>query len=218
MKYLTQSARNKKKEFTPTKPGVFEEFILWSALPENDRIHIGIEQQKDFAEYYKVGQDTLSRWKSLEEYRKRVRYLRDQWAFNRTGTVIASIYRSAVKGNDKSQKLWMQLFENFTEKTEVAQTEKVEVGENDIRFIINGLPEPYRTKFNEYITEIIITANQIKSARTADDVRWDDQRPENDISNGSSIDAPDISNEVRVDDVAQSYKGGVQTDMVGVIS
>jgi hypothetical protein len=131
--------------------------------------------------------------------------------------VIAGIYKSAVKGNDKSQKLWMQLFEGFTEKTEVAQTSKVEIGENDIRFIINGLPEPMRTKYNGYITEIIIGANEIKNARTVDDLGWNEPRPEDPVFIETDIDAQDVPDK-GANEVACRHTERVCTDMEWTVS
>ena len=86
----------------------------------------------------------------------------------------------------------MKLFEGFTEKTETNVVQKVEIGENDIRFIINGLPEPYKTRFNGYITEIIVTANAVRRARTIDDERWDEPRSEEILLDGPDSDAHDV--------------------------
>lgn len=197
---------------------VFEEFVFWFALNRIDRKNLGIESQRDFAAYHKVSERTLSVWSDRPEFMPAVRKLWKKWGKARTPSVVAAIYQSSVSGGKEApqaQKLWMQVFEDFSEKTENknTNTEKVEIGEKDIRFIIDGLPEPMRTKFNGYITEIIVESNKVKNARTVDDIGWDDQRPEETVLNETDIITQDIPDE-RADEVATSDIQCVPKDMV----
>lgn len=149
--------------FAP-KASDFEEFILWFAMPRVGKIKMGIETQEEFAKQYELAESTLTRWKDRPEFEARVRHLRKKWAFDKTGEVIEAIYKSSTKGNDRSQKLWMQVFEDFQEKSQVQHTLKVEVSPNDIRFLIEGLPEPLRTKHYDNFRDLIVDAEQVRRA------------------------------------------------------
>ena len=157
---------------------IYEEFVLWSAMPPTERLKLGIETQEQFVEFYKIGINTPTAWKRRRDFETRVTALRKEWAFDKTNEVIYGIYRSAVKGNPHSQKLWLQYFLNFSEKQEIKQTNVVEVGVNDVRFIIDGLPEPARTKFRAQLRELIDYANAVKNARDADPAVWNERTPQ----------------------------------------
>jgi len=183
---------HKNNRATPVKFTEYEEFILWYATPYTVKKKMGIETQKEFAAFYNLNEHTLSKWKERKEFTSRVRKLRDQWAFEKTMDVIQSIYQSSLKGNPHSQKLWMQVFEDFKEKSDVTNTEKVELSENDFRFIIDGLPEPMRSKYHGYITEIIVSANSVAGARSGDDVEWNATRPEDTVFDEADQDARNV--------------------------
>ena len=192
---------------------VFDEFVIWCATPETMRIKMGIEEQKDFARIYSVSERTLTRWKNQPGFWQEVGRLHLDSAKMRTGTVIMAIYKSALKGNPISQITWMKIFEGYTEKSETTNTNKVEVGVNDIRFIIDGLPEPYKTKFHGYINEIVVTANAVRNASDPDDPVWS-ERPADDIQGQADNDAPDIPDEKQPDAVAESDQGRIRNDVV----
>ena len=196
------------------KTRVFDEFVMWAAMPQHERIKKGIETQQAFEEFYDVSAMSLWRWKKRTDFWTRVNELHQDWAKNRTGTVVAAIYQTAIKGNPLSQKLWMQVFEGFTEKSEVKETLQNEIGPNDIRFIINGLPEPHKTKFNGYIDEIIITANAFANAQDADEAVWN-ERPSPDIRDETHQPSQNVSGEERADAVAKSDSGRIRDAVVG---
>jgi hypothetical protein len=162
----------------PKRADIYEEFVLWSAMPPTERHLLGIETQQQFVEYHKIGINTPAAWKRRPDFGARVTELRREWAFDKSSDIIYGIYRAAIKGNAHSQKLWMQYFLGFSEKTETKNSNVVEVGVNDVRFIIDGLPEPERTKFHGYIREIAEFATMAKNARDADPEIWNATMPE----------------------------------------
>jgi len=172
----------------------YEEFILWYATPFKVKEKMGLETQKSFAEFYKLNQHTLSVWKERPEFEVRVRHFRKKWAFEKTMDVIQGMYHSAVKGNPLSQKLWMQVFEDFSEKSETTEIKKVEVGVNDIRFLIDALPEPMKTKHYDNLRELLDDASAIRNARLVESNRWD-ERPTETIPNETDQDAYSISSD-----------------------
>jgi hypothetical protein len=86
---------------------IYEEFILWSAMPPTERSKLGIETQDQFVKSYGIGINTPTAWKKNRDYERRVTELRREWAFGKTSAVIEGIYKSAVRGNTQSQKLWL---------------------------------------------------------------------------------------------------------------
>ena len=200
----------------PKRIDIYEEFVLWSAMPPSERMRLGIETQEEFVAFYKIGTNTPTRWKRRPDFELRVTALRREWAFGKTGAVIEGIYRSALKGNPFSQKLWLQYFLGFTERTETTTTNKVEVGVNDVRFIIDGLPEPECTKFHGYIREIVEFANMVKQAGTANPGVWDEQRLEEYVYTEAPIEKtePIISNSLRSSSSCDPH-GLLQTTAAG---
>lgn len=188
---MTEATVTNSEQRAPNRSDIYAEFVTWSALPPSERAKFGIETQEQFCEYYNIGINTPAAWKKRPDYEPRVTALRREWAFGKTGMVIEGIYRSALKGNPHSQKLWLQYFHGFSEKQEVTVTSKPEVGVNDVRFIIEALPEPHRSKFHGYLAEIITTANAFRTARDADEAVWS-ERPQDTVSGEADHDAQNL--------------------------
>ena len=49
------------------KPSTYDEFIYWLAMPTPAKMKMGIETQTQFAEFFKVSERTLLRWKESEQ-------------------------------------------------------------------------------------------------------------------------------------------------------
>lgn len=197
------------------KTGVYTEYILWSAMPESERLTLGISDQKTFAAKYKVHESTLSNWKKRGDFDQRVDALVKMWARDRTPTVIMGIYKSAVGGNSQSQRLWLEYFHDHSQKLEVTSTTKVELSPNDLRFIIDGFPEPDRTKFYGYLRDIIDFANALRRARQLDDEPAPEQydEPEEPLLEQADHDAPNVP-EQKGDALAESDPASLRCDMV----
>lgn len=158
----------------PKRVDIYEEFVLWSAMPPRERGKLGIETQEEFVEFYNIGINTPTAWKRRPDYEARVTAIRHEWAFDRTGAVIEGIYLSALKGNPFSQKLWLQYFHGFTEKAEVNVANKVEITVNDIRFIIEALPEPLKSKHYGYLRDLLADSTAFADARNIDVTKLND--------------------------------------------
>jgi hypothetical protein len=138
------------------------------------------------------------------------------WSNDKTPDVVHSIYRSAVKGNPMSQLLWLQYFKGFAPKSQLEQVQKVEVSEQDIRFIIEALPEPHRTKFYGYIDEIVTTANTFRNAHDVDEADWL-ERPAENVRGETDNDAQEFS-DAGSDAVAKGDQAGIRRNMVRPLS
>ena len=196
----------------PPKTTEFEEFCLWYAMPYAQKKTLGLLTQKDFSENYDVAPQTLSRWKDRPEFMARVTKLRNQWAFEKTQDVIQGIYSAAVGGNALSQKLWLQFFLGFSEKSEVTTVTKVEITTNDIRHLINQLPENLKNKHNANLRELLDDAISVANARDVEDSRWTTGLADP-IPVETYHDAQDVSGSGS-DEVATSHKVGLRANMV----
>lgn len=143
----------------PKRVDIYEEFVLWSAMPPSERMRFGVETQEQFCDFYKIGTNTPARWKRRSDYEARVTALRREWAFGKTGAVIEGIYRSALKGNPHSQKLWLQYFHNFSERQEVNLVQRATVSVDDMIFLIGALPKELQERHYRWMTELLHDAS-----------------------------------------------------------
>lgn len=156
-------------EELPYKLELYDEYIRWYALPLEAKKEIGMVTQSAFADHYKIAFNTTTAWKRRPDFIAKVRALRQDWGFERTGDVLNGMYKAAVKGNPNSQKLWLQYFEDFTEKSEQTNVNRVEIGVNDIRFIIEQLPEPLKSKHYANLRDLLDDADAVRNAREIED-------------------------------------------------
>lgn len=197
----------------PHKVDKYHEFIMWFAMPTLEREKLGIETQTAFSEYYGVSRETLSRWKNRPDFEPRVDHVQQEWGKERTGDVVMGIYRSAVKGNPMSQLLWLQYFKKFTPKTQVEHTAKVEIGVNDIRFLIEGLPtQELKDEHYNNLRKLLDDAQQARTAGLLEDGDRTDGFTE-DVQGQADNDAQDVSG-TDADGVPESYTPSVRAHMV----
>jgi len=163
----------------PKRVDIYEEFIQWSALPPTERMKQGIETQEQFVEFYKIGINTPTAWKRRKDFEVRVTIMRREWAFGKTSAIIEGMYRSAMKGNPFSQKLWLQYFHGFNEKQEVPVVDQRVTGVNDVLALIAILPEEQKEKHYEWIKQFLLDASLAhqKAQQDGDDSAWHEPLP-----------------------------------------
>lgn len=204
------------REITPLKkPSIYTEFILWTAMPYGEKEKLGLETQEQFCEFYKIGKNTPASWKERHDFEQRVDAILKMWSTDKTPDVVHSIYRTAVKGNPLSQMLWLKYFKKFTEKSEVTVTKKVEFGVNDVRFLIEGLPEPLRSEHYGNLRKLIDDASMVRRARDSEGMSWRDG-PAPALLDQPDHDAQDVRSE-RGDGVAESDSPSVRFSVVRTI-
>lgn len=195
-----------KRHLPVYRRSLYNEFILWTAMPHQEKVKLGLEWQKDFSAYHKIDESTLWRWKHRDDFEKRVDDILKKWSTDKTPDVVHAIYRSAIKGNPLSQQLWLGYFKGYNpRKADGTEENKVEVGVNDIRFIISGFPEPMKSKWNAILTEFTIEANALRDARETDGDLWN-ERPTQDVYEQTDNDAQNIPNTGRRNEVACRYR------------
>lgn len=100
-----------------TKPKIYQEFIIWMAVPEPLR---KLTTQGEFAEEFKVSEQTLSDWKQRDGFWEAVEKEWRHWGRTKTSNVIAKFYTKVMgKGTTTADfKLWLQYFLDWSEKFE----------------------------------------------------------------------------------------------------
>ena len=201
----------------PYRDAIYREFILWTAMPYEERVNLGIESQKEFTEYYKIGVNACTTWKHRKDFEDRVDEIVKVWSNEKTPAVIHSIYRGAIKGNPMSQMLWLQYFKKFNPKQQQQEEEKkVVLGVNDIRYAIEQLPEPMKTECYGYLRTIAENLVSYKNSRDITDDNWDEQ-PTQSISDEANNDAQDVRYIEQPNAMAESDTPGVRRDMVRTV-
>lgn len=210
------------------KSNEFDDFVIWFALPGTQKKQMEIETLEQFANNNNVSIRTLIRWKQRPEFEVKVRDMRKRWAFDKTSDVIEAIHKSATRGNDKSQKLWFQLFEGFSERTENVQTQQVELSVNDLRFLIQAFPLDEQDKYYGYIRQIIdraaIIGSEIERGEIPEHLAYIEasatdstEDVEGSVSDEADINAQHLQVE-RDDEISESHPFSLRSNMVRKIS
>lgn len=202
---------------TPMKKAdVYTEYILWFAMPPEERFQLGIKTQTDFVERYGLSNNTPARWRDRRDFESRVDKIQRMWALDKTAAVIQGIYKAAVKGNPMSQMLWLQYFKKWNPKSEIEHTTKVEISNNDIRHLIEAMPEPYRSKHYGNFRELFSDAVYLRDSGRLEDGSVADE-PADDVRGETDHDAPGLP-EPKANGVARSYPTCLRCDLVGGVS
>lgn len=163
LQYRTDTPRG---ELVPSpKRDTYAQFVLWSAMTPEERAWHGIETLEQFCRVHQVlDVSTLEAWMKRRDFKLRITILREDWAFSKTSEVLGSVYASARNGDHRSQRLWLEHVHHMTEKYDPDKPKRMEITPDDVRYIIDALPEPLRTTNNIRLRDIIIDANAAKEA------------------------------------------------------
>jgi hypothetical protein len=114
IKIVNPSAgRPKKKRMV--KVDAFEAFCEWAAKPTPLRED---KHAQDFGRRWGISDQTLVRWKKRQDFWEKVAEWRMQWAKDKTSDVVHGLFkRASTRGEAAEVKLWMQLIEDWSEKT-----------------------------------------------------------------------------------------------------
>lgn len=97
----------------------FLDFITWIATPSTLREP---KTQQELSKKFGVGQDTLSEWKNRPRFWIEVAEKRRRWGQERTPDVVMALFNRIVKtGGAQEVKLWLEYFENWSEKIITAE-------------------------------------------------------------------------------------------------
>lgn len=123
----------------------YEQFVLWSALTPEERSWRGIQTREQFCKMYGVPSvRLLDAWAQRSDFEQRVAALREDWIIFKTGDVLGEIYTSARGGNLRSQKLWLDYARRIKEKRDASGPKLNRLSSDDVRQVIDMLPEGLR--------------------------------------------------------------------------
>lgn len=147
-----ENKKSNNYDLIPYKADIFATYCLWKSLPTMVRFPpltkegniqtskefmqaMGIEDesifeladikfQKDFAKKYDVSPETLTDWNRTQQVRESLADIRD-WGRTLSKNVIFSLYNTIMKNGSASEvKLFLQVVEQWEEKTKVEHTHK----------------------------------------------------------------------------------------------
>ena len=134
----------------------YEQFILWSALTPEERSWRGIQTREQFCKTYGVPSiRLLDAWAQRADFEPRVTALREDCVILKTGDLLGEIYSAARSGEIKSQRLWLDYARRIKEKRDATGPKPSRLSSDDVRNVIDMLPEGLRER-NYWRLQIII--------------------------------------------------------------
>jgi hypothetical protein len=125
----------------------YEQFVLWSALTPEERSWRGIQTREQFCKTYGVPSlRLLDSWAQRADFEQRVAALREDWILSKTGDLLGEIYSAARGGDFKSQRLWLDHARRIKEKRDAAGPKPNMLSPDDVRHVIDMLPEGMRER------------------------------------------------------------------------
>lgn len=148
----------------PYKKDVYARFIDWQAMTSDERKKKDIPFGKDFAKKYGIREATLSDWKKRPEFLELKREAQILKLGDETSDVLDGLKRRCVKyGMAYDVELFLLYVERWDRKHVLEILSEVKLGDNDIRTLVDGLPEDKQKKFYVTLTELIAEAKQVRS-------------------------------------------------------
>lgn len=148
----------------PYKKDVYARFIEWQTLTSEERAKVDIPFAKDFANKYGIREATLSEWKKRPEFHELKREAQILKLSDQTSDVLDGLKRRCIKyGMAYDVELFLLYVERWDRKHVLEILGEVRLGDNDIRTLVDGLPEDKQKKFYVTLTELIAEAKQVRA-------------------------------------------------------
>jgi hypothetical protein len=152
----------------PKKKDIYGRFIEWIALTHEERAKMGLRFAGDFAQKYGVRPSTLSDWQKRPEFldlKREAQILKLQLE---TSDVLDGLKKRCIKyGMAYDVELFLLYVEKWDRKHVLEILGEVKLGDNDIRTLVDLLPEAKQKKFYDVLTELIAEAESARVANTA---------------------------------------------------
>lgn len=147
------------------KENEYELFCQWSALPFFARKKMGIPTQLQFAKKYGVNDQTLTAWKHRSDYwLKRNKHLK-QWGQELTPQVMSALYKKCIReewSHPKYIELWLKYIEGWDPNAKPEPKGEDYIKPDDIKTLIDILPEEKRNLFYRTLFDLIDEAKKIR--------------------------------------------------------
>lgn len=160
---FARKRNNRGGDTEPYKKDVYARFIEWQAQTTKERGKSGITFAKDFANKYGIREATLSEWKKRPEFNELKREAQIAKLSDETSDVLDGLKRRCIKyGMAYDVELFLLYVEKWDRKHVLEILSEVKLGNNDIRTLIDGLPEEEQKRFYDTLTELIAKAEQTR--------------------------------------------------------
>lgn len=186
--------------------------MFWFALPLSERNKTAASSLTEYAEQNRVDRKTLWAWRQRPDFKARVKELRFKWADDMTSAVLDGWKLACMKGNPLAIELWLKYFHDYIPKTQEIHTQQVEIGVNDIRHLIEQLPEPLKSKHYANLRELLDDASAVANARSPQDSSWSTPAPYR-ILDEADHDAPNLPDVIWPDAMAGSHSQCLRSDL-----
>lgn len=164
----------KKQEKSPFATVAFFAYVEFMAKPDPERCEmLGIPYDEKtrkytakptstrFAEKYDVHINTLTNWKQRKDFNTAVNQKRNLWGLEKVPNVMAALYQRCLRyGMAHDVELFLAYYERWDRKAAIANP-PVSFTPDDIRSIIDVLPEDRQEYFHGLITNAIAEAQSL---------------------------------------------------------
>lgn len=152
----------------PYKKNIYARYIEWIALTHEERARMGLPFATSFAEKYGIRRTTLNDWQKRPEFldlKREAQILKLQLE---TSDVLDGLKKRCIKyGMAYDVELFLLYVEKWDRKHVLEILGEVKLGENDIRTLVDLLPEAKQKKFYDVLTELIAEAESARANSTA---------------------------------------------------
>lgn len=163
---------------TDAKKDVWEKFVEFCSLPGPDRAAMfevpfdpklrryeKIPTQADFAAKYGVHQNTLVKWKKTKEFQELVDQKQARWGIDHTPDVMSALLRRCLQyGISSDVGLWLAFYKQWDRKQVIKHVHE-KLDPDDIRSLIELLPETEKKQAYDHLTNIVIKAERARSSQ-----------------------------------------------------
>lgn len=147
----------------PYRQETYNAFVEWSCLTAKEKKECGILTAKAFAKKHNVGESRLSKWKKRDDFSKAYGEAMRLKLTCDTSDVLEGLKDNCIKyGRANDVELFLLYVEGWDRKQALEKKEEVVLGQNDIRLLVDILPEEKRKKFYDTLTDLLAEAENAR--------------------------------------------------------
>ena len=151
----------------PYKNDVYTRFIAWQALTSQERTLEGLPTGRKFAEHYGINENTLTLWKRRADFNELKREAQILKLSDETSDVLDGLKKRCIRyGMAYDVELFLLYVEKWDRKHVLEILGEIKLGDNDVRTLVNFLPEEKQKKFYDLLTELLAEAEYARTNLT----------------------------------------------------
>ena len=149
---------------TPYKADIHARFIEWQVMTKEEKRTEGLVHGKDFAKKYGIRPTTLSDWKRRQDFAgdKREAFIL-KFGDNTVDVMNGLMNRCMKYGMAYDVELWLLYVEGWDRKHVIEILKVIKLGEEDIRSLVEYLPDEKKKLFYDTLIDLIGEAERTKA-------------------------------------------------------